>query len=252
MLPDAHTWRGLALDSRARLLDGLDGIGLDFWLEGLSPNVSPDGLERHFQGRVRALMEGVASRLPDDWDAFGAHLTRIPDIFWVAPILAGDDPGTRLDTDSGLQRAARAAPEQRRGILGQGPFSIYLEGPEPPEKAWRDRLMDSIPRLSRGEGRPVARLVRTLRATLDAKSADFEQLAGSPDLAGSTAPAPGLWRHHRSLEDRLFALLAGDPFHPALILIHALLELLAMEKLRALLLSRLLGWAPPAALTGRS
>jgi hypothetical protein len=35
-----------------------------------------------------------------------------------------------------------------------------------------------------------------------------------------------------------------------LILSYGVFELLAMEKLRALLLCRLLGWMPPSALTG--
>lgn len=250
-LPDAGAWRVLARNPTTELLDGLDGIGVDFWLEGLSPNVTRDGLERHFNSRIRILLQRVASWLPGEWDDFGEQLTLAPDIFWVAPLLAGDDPGTRLDPDSRLHRAARSAPGQRRGILEQTPFAAYLTGTEPTEIQWRDKLAASIPRLSRGERRPVARLEKTLKSFLDEKSAHYEQLAGSQNQAAeSSVSAPGVWRHHRVLEDRLYMLLAGDPFHPALILIYALFELLTMEKLRALLLCRLLGWTPPAALTG--
>lgn len=250
-LPDAHTWRVLALNPAAELLDGVDGIGVDFWLEGLPRNVSPDGLERHFNGRIRVLLERVASWLPGEWDGFGEYLTLAPDVFWVAPILAGDDPGTRLDSASMLQRAARSAPEQRRGILEQTPLAIFLESPDPPEILWRDNMVAGIPRLPRGERRPVERLVKTLKAYLLEKSADYERITNPPD-AESSMTTPGEWRHHRVLEEKLYMLLAGDSFHPALILIYALFELLTMEKLRALLLCRLLGWAPPPALIGRA
>ena len=252
-LPDAETWRAMALAPASELTDDLDGIGLDFWLQGLPANVSRDGLERHFMGRVRILLQRVAAWLPGDWEDFRRHLVLAPDIFWLAPILAGEDPGTRLDPDSRLQHVARSAPQQRRGLLEETPFAGYVAAAEPPELQWRDDLASSIPRLPRAERRPIERLRQTLERYLAEKSAEFERLAEWP--GGSVeagAGGPGAWRHHRALEEKLYTLLAGDPFHPALILIYALFELLTMEKLRALLLCRLLGWTPPTALTGSS
>jgi len=252
-LPGEHTWRALALNPAGELLDGLEGIGVDFWLRGLPENVSRDGLERHFMGRIRVLLRRVGSWLPREWDEFRSQLILAPDVFWLAPVLAGEDPGTRLDADSELQRAARAAPAQRRGVLEQTSFAGFLERSERPEIVWRNELLAAVPRLACSERRPVERLRKVLDAYHADKSAEFERLAGQSEPAArrETGEA-GHWSRHRSLEEKLYSLLAGDPFHPALILIYALLELLTMEKLRALLLCRLLGWSPPAALTGRA
>lgn len=250
-LPDSRTWRALASNAGAALMEGLDGIGVDFWLAGLPENVSRDGLERHFTGRVRVLLERVAFWLPVEWDDFGARLMLAPDIFWLTPVLAGEDPGARLDPGSALQRAARSAPQHRRGMLEETPFAVYLDDSGSPENRWREDLVASVPRLPRAERKPVDRLLEELNAYIEKKSADYEQLANPPRGAlESDEAGVGAWRHHRALEEKLYLLLAGDPFHPALILAYALFELLTMEKLRALILSRLLGWAPPAALTG--
>lgn len=252
-LPDRHTWSTLALEPVAEPREGLDGAGVGFWIEGLPQNVSRDGLERHFLGRIRALLARIAHWLPRQWIEFGDQLVLAPDVFWVAPVLAGDDLSMRLDPDSLLQEAARAAPEQRRGILEHSPFAPFLDGPASPEDLWRDGLVARIPRLPRAERRPVDRLLKVLEDYLHEKHKGYQQHAGPPDNHDTSGvSSPGEWRHHRVLEEKLYVLLAGDPFHPALILIYALLELLTMEKLRALLLCRLLGWTPPAALTGRA
>lgn len=250
-LPDEQTWGDLTRESGTELLDGLKDIGVAFWLKDLNQTVSPEGLESHFNGRIRALLERVAGWLPGEWDEFGRCLILAPDIFWVTPLLSGQDPGMRLDPDSKLKRVARAAPEQRRGVLHQGPFTPFLDGSDVPEALWREYLVATVPSLPEGEGRPVDRLLNILKDSLDQKIGEYNRLAVSPDnLSESNMAKPGEWRIHRELEQKLYTILAGDPFHPALILIHALLELLTMEKLRALLLSRLLAWPPPKALTG--
>jgi hypothetical protein len=250
-LPDGETWRELARNPGTGLLDGLQGVGLDFWLKDLNQAVSREGLESHFNGRVRALLERVADWLPGEWEAFGRCLTLAPDIFWITPLLSGQDPGVLLDPDSGLKKVARAARDQRRDILDQGPFAPFIGGADGPESVWREYLVDAVPGLSDGERRPVDRLLNIVKDCLDRKSGEYNRLAASPDSSpDSDAATTGEWRFHRELEQKLYMALAGDPFHPALILNHALLELLAMEKLRALLLSRLLAWPPPRALTG--
>lgn len=249
-LPGPRTWSDLALHPATDLREGLDGIGVDFWLEGLPDTVSRDALERHFMSRTRALLAAVADRLPDEWEAFSRRLVLAPDVFWVTPVLAGEDPGMRLDADSALQRVARSSPEQRRGLLQDSPFAPYVEAGTEPEEAWRAALAASVPRLPAAERRPVQRLRHALDGYLAGKTAEFQRLADPGP--GAVEDGAGTWHHHRALEERLYTLLAGDPFHPALILIHALLELLTMEKLRALLLCRLMNWPPPAALTGKA
>lgn len=246
-LPDEQVWIKLTHVPGTELLEGLEDIGVAFWLEGLNPAVSPEGLESHFNGRIRALLERVADWLPDEWDEFGRCLILAPDIFWITPLLSGQDPGRWLDPDSKLKKVVRAAPEQRHGVLEQGPFAPFIDVSEGPESLWREHLVTTVPNLSKGERRPVDRLLSILEDSLAQKLAEYGRLAG---LSDSSEVTPGEWRFHRDLEQRLYTVLAGDPFHPALILIHALLELLTMEKLRALLLSRLFAWQPPRALTG--
>ena len=100
----------------------------------------------------------------------------------------------------------------------------------------------------------MVRLRKILEAYVTAKDYRFQQIA-QPAAAGIGAGEParfeqGAWLPHRELEFRLRLSLAGDPFQPALILAYTLIELLTMEKLKALLLSRLLGWPVPPVLRG--
>jgi len=252
-LRDDAAWRALALNSPPEPLEDLEGIGMDFWLDGLSGQITREGLERHFTGRVRALLSRVAAWLPREWEVFGEWLKLAPDVFWVSPVLAGEDPGMRLDADSVLQQAARHAPGQRRGFIERTALAPLIEGAAPPEELWRSRLVAGVPPLPPMERRPVERLQKTLDDYLADKVAVTRAVStDDPEASATDSTAVGDWRLHKDLETRLFGLLAGDPFHPALILVYALLELLTMEKLRALLLARVLGWTPPPALTGRS
>lgn len=246
-LPDAAAWGILAAHPNQDLLAGLDGGGVDFWLEGLASGASVDALERHFMGRMRHLLRCVAGWLPDEWERFGDCLVVAPDIFWLKPVLDGEDPGTRLDRDSELQALIRAAPPQRLALAEKSRVGRYLDGGSRPEAQWRTDLLDRIPVIPRAERRPVERLSRILDEYLDAKDRVFQKLAEGND-SGEAPDESGSWQTHAMLERRLRLLLAGDSFNAALILVYGLLELLTMEKLRALLICRLTGWPPPAAL----
>ena len=188
--------------------------------------------------------------MPKGWERFARLLTLAPDIFWVGAVLDGVTDGSVMDRASVMHRVLHAAPEQRRQLLGQTAFAPYIAADRPPTHAWREDLRRAIPEIPTGERRPLARLLVCLDDYFARLDDEFKRIAADPDSAHSSGDsAPGAWTHHRNLERRLRLLLAGDPFHPALILIYLLLEFLAMEKLRALMLARLRGWPAPDALT---
>jgi hypothetical protein len=210
-LPGPEFWRELADIPRLDgVLDRLRVSGLSFWVNALPRRPEPVTLERHLADRWRARRRETARLLPGTWERLRG---------WLAVGMSGPT-GAPAGTE----------------VPGTSPVGeeIYFRT-WAGDAEWRD-----LRRAFRGRPADIARrLERLWRAHAEAiavrRAAHF----------GAGEDPDEQWLLRARLERGLRDLAAGDPFHPALVMILLDLEWIQFERVRALVLARAYGWPAP-------
>lgn len=208
-LPGPEFWRELADIPRLDgLLDRLRVSGLSSWVSALPRRPEPLVLERHLAECWRVRRRETARLLPATWERLQRRLA----------------VGT-----SRLPETPAATETLATSPVGEEIFLRAEDGDwRSLQREFRGRTTDVVSRLER-LWRAHARAIAAQRASHSGAGAD-------PDEQ---------WLLRSRLERGLRDLAAGDPFHPALVMILLDLEWIQFERVRALVLARAYGWPAP-------
>lgn len=244
-MPDASQWRRMAqAQDLDELVARMHRNGLTFWVAGLPRTPDALTIERHLQERCRALVAELGRLLPPTWAAWAEWLRLMPELVWVRPLVErGEDSGL-VEVAGTLGDVARPADARRREAVAAVRFAACLGAGVSPEAVWLESLVDRLPRLAAAERRAVGRVVGCVRRHLAEVGALRHAAREAPLEPGAARPgdAGRMWALRARFGEDLRALLAGNPFHAGTVIVYGLLEVLQLERVRALLIAKQRGW----------
>ncbi len=250
-MPRRRQWRRVA-----EAIDVDDAIermrseGLAFWVADLPRSPDLLTIERHLQARSRQLVEELCRLLPREWTAFREWLRHMPDLVWLRAVMrarAGSEIG---DLAGALGEFVRLPADRRAAAVAATPLRSYLDDTASPESLWLADFARHVRRLPSADRWALARIAGRIRNHLERvrELRESQTERRHPSGASTPAGAGAMWQLRDALARDLRDMLAGSPFNAGVAVIYGVLEVLQLEKVRALLIARHQGWAADAVL----
>ena len=197
------------------------------WLAGIDADSSVHRVEAALRDRWRALVDEVASWMPDAWRPALSWWAVLPDLAPLQHLARGEQPPAWMRDDDAWRELCASGPEARAARLVDGPLAALAtawSAPQTLPRAWQAEWRRRWP----GQGREAGDMLERVADALMAHERTF-----------AVATAGQGWLLRGSLRPQLALLLRRAALHPAVAFIHLALCALDLERLRAELVRRI-------------
>ncbi len=240
--PDARAWYYIIESSDIdNVIERMRATGLAFWVAGMPRSPTAAAIEQHLMFRVGDFLASWVRLFPAHWKPVTAWVDTARQLLRLARVLHAADPGLPADIVPALRAIAVLPVDDRLSAARGSVYAPYVGERGVDWMAWLDDFRRVCPRASGREAYVVARIGAALddhfAAVAAARSAVYAQHGEVSEDAQ--------WRLRDRLAEDLRALLGGDPFHTGLTLIYGLLEMIQLERCRAVLSAFARGWEVP-------
>ena len=226
---DEAAWRRIeTMRELAPLLELARATALRPWLVGIAADSTAHRIEASLRGHWRALVDEVASWMPQAWQPALVWCAVLPDLAPLQHLARGGEPAAWMQHEAVWSELCAAQPPARRSVLGAGPLAALAAAwpaPQTMGQAWQAEWQRRLPRRQPDGDDTLGLLVRAL---LDHRQAFADAGAGQG------------WLLRNALRTRLTLLLRRAGVEAAAAFIHLALCALDLERLRAELLRRAL------------
>jgi hypothetical protein len=241
-MPSTAQWQYIAaahdLDT---LIQRMRDNGLAHWVTDLPRSPDTRAIENVLRQGVTNIVNDLCRWLPMRWRNAKRWLQSGLSILLIQDLLHDAECDIPGGSPEMLQRIAAQPLEHRREALNTAGYARYFEQDHVRLlEFWLQGFSAACPPLSGSEAYAVERIKRLVgdhhQALLNVR------LSARQAKTGLVPGDPAQWRLREQLRERLHGLLGYETFHAGLLLLYALLELLQVERCRALLLARVHGW----------
>lgn len=240
-MPGSEAWRYIAeagdLDAT---IQRMRENGLGHWVGDLPRSPDVPAIEGTLIQGLIQLVRDLRRWLPPGWGAVRRWLDDGVGLIFVRELLRLPGAEPALDIDPVLSVVAAAPMERRRAILAETRYARYMDDGAHPFDRWLSAFSTVQPPAYGREGYVLTRLEKLVTGHLEALREARLQWRRAADPTGLDSDVQ--WRRREALAHDLRDLLGGYPFHAGFFLTYALLELLQLERCRALLMARAYGW----------
>lgn len=181
--PGPDDWRVVeASADLAHYLEALKRTGMHRWSAGLSPDATPEALEREFREAWLACVDEVAGWMDKDWKQAVDWLRWLPYLPAIEHLLGPRRVPPWMRSDPVMRPLAFDDPARRRQALSSLPFAALDPGEEGSRglvDAWLEAWRGKLPAHADDERVALERLVSLVTAHLEAMRQDIGSGSGA-------------------------------------------------------------------------